>query len=105
MKEYELKKGKILTEDNFRSKVVPSPRYNLELSLKNEIKTENTNLITYLNKSNGREMSVVQHSSLLILFYLQKRRSRKLFFFGSSILVHRCGRFAARSIAQRISLM
>ena len=34
MKEYELKKGKVLTEDNFRSKVVPSPRYNLEISLK-----------------------------------------------------------------------
>ena len=51
IKEYELKKGKVLTEDNFRSKVFPSPRYNLELSLKNEIKTENTNLITYLNKS------------------------------------------------------
>ena len=63
MKEYELKKGKILTEDNFRSKVVPSPRYNLELSLKNEIKTENTNLITYLNKSNDIKFPFVERLS------------------------------------------
>ena len=63
MKEYELKKGKVLTEDNFRSKVVPSPRYNLELSLKNEIKTENTNLITYLNKSNDIRFPFVERLS------------------------------------------
>ena len=51
LKEFQLKKGKKLTEDNFRSKVMPDPRLTMELSLKNEIKTENTNLITYLNKS------------------------------------------------------
>ena len=63
MKEYELKKGKVLTEDNFRSKVIPSPRYNLEISLKNEIKTENTNLITYLNKSNDIRFPFVERLS------------------------------------------
>ena len=51
LKEYQLKRGKKLTEDNFRSQVLPDPRRTMELSLKNEIKTENTNLITYLNKS------------------------------------------------------
>ena len=63
IKEYELKKGKKLTEDDFRSKVVPNPRYNLELSLKNEIKTENTNLITYLNKSKDIKVPFVERLS------------------------------------------
>ena len=41
---------KRLTEDNFRSRVKKDIKTTLTLSLKNEIKTENTNLITYLNK-------------------------------------------------------
>ena len=64
LKEYELKKGKRLTEDNFRSKVIPDPRYNLELSLKNEIKIENTNLITYLNKSKDIKAPFVERLSM-----------------------------------------
>ena len=64
LKEYELKKGKKLTEDNFRSKVIPDPRYNLELSLKNEIKIENTNLITYLNKSKDIKAPFVERLSM-----------------------------------------
>ena len=64
LKEYELKKGKVLTEDNFRSKVMPNPRYNLELSLKNEIKIENTNLITYLNKSKDIKAPFVERLSM-----------------------------------------
>ncbi len=64
IKEYELKKGKRLTEDNFRSKVIPNPRYNLELSLKNEIKNENTNLITYLNKSKDIKGPFVERLSM-----------------------------------------
>ena len=63
IKEYELKKGKRLTEDHFRSEVIPNPRYNLELSLKNEIKTENTNLITYLNKSKDIKVPFVERLS------------------------------------------
>lgn len=64
MKEFELKKGKRLTEDNFRSRVLPNPRLNLELSLKNEIKTENTNLITYLNKSKDIKFPFVERLSM-----------------------------------------
>ena len=64
LKEYELKKGKRLTEDNFRSKVIPDPKYNLELSLKNEIKIENTNLITYLNKSKDIKAPFVERLSM-----------------------------------------
>ena len=41
---------KRLTEDNFRSRVKKDIKTTLTQSLKNEIKTENTNLITYLNK-------------------------------------------------------
>jgi hypothetical protein len=63
IKEYELNKGKPLTEDDFRSKVIPSPTLNLELSLKNEIKTENTNLITYLNKSKDIKVPFVERLS------------------------------------------
>ena len=50
--ENKMRKGSILTEDNFRSKNLPNPRTILEDSLKNEIKTQNSNLIMYLNKSN-----------------------------------------------------
>ena len=64
LKEYELKKGKVLTEDNFRSKVVPNPRHNLEKSLKNEIKIENTNLITYLNESKEIKAPFVERLSM-----------------------------------------
>ena len=41
---------KRLTEDNFRSRIKKDIKTTLTQSLKNEIKTENTNLITYLNK-------------------------------------------------------
>ena len=64
IKEFELKKGKRLTEDNFRSRVLPNPRLNLEYSLKNEIKTENTNLITYLNKSRDIKFPFVERLSM-----------------------------------------
>ena len=50
--ENKMRKGTMLTEDNFRSQNLPSPRKILEDSLKNEIKTQNSNLIMYLNKSN-----------------------------------------------------
>ena len=50
--ENKLKKGSILTEENFRSQNLPNPVTVLEDSLKNEIKTQNSNLIMYLNKSN-----------------------------------------------------
>ena len=63
LKEYLLKKGKKLTEDNFRSIVVPDPKLTLETSLKNEIKTENTNLITYLNNSNDIKCPFVERLS------------------------------------------
>jgi uncharacterized protein YcfL len=63
LKEYLLKKGKKLTEDNFRSVVVPDPKLTLESSLKNEIKTENTNLITYLNNSNDIKCPFVERLS------------------------------------------
>jgi uncharacterized protein YcfL len=63
LKEYLLKKGKKLTEDNFRSIVVPDPKLTLETSLKNEIKTENTNLITYLNNSNDIKCHFVERLS------------------------------------------
>ena len=49
--DYELSKDKRLTEDKFRSNIKKDTKYSLALSLKNEIKTENTNLITYLNKA------------------------------------------------------
>jgi len=63
LREYLLKKGKRLTEDNFRSIVVPDPKLTLETSLKNEIKTENTNLITYLNNSNDIKCPFVERLS------------------------------------------
>ena len=49
--DYELSKDKRLTEDNFRSRLKKDIKSSLVSSLKNEIKTENTNLITYLNKA------------------------------------------------------
>ena len=63
IKEYEIKKGKRLTEDNFRSKVVPNPLLNLEEALKNEIQTENVNLISYLNKSKDIKFPFVERLS------------------------------------------
>ena len=48
--ENDLYKDKRLTEDNFRSKVKKDIKRTLALNLKNEIKSENTNLITYLNE-------------------------------------------------------
>jgi hypothetical protein len=63
LREYLLKKGKKLTEDNFRSIVLPDPKLTLETSLKNEIKTENTNLITYLNNSNDIKCPFVERLS------------------------------------------
>ena len=60
LKDYEIKKGKRLTEDNFRSKVMPNPILNLESALKNEIQTENINLITYLNKSKDIKFPFVE---------------------------------------------
>ena len=63
LREYLLKKGKKVTEDNFRSVVVPDPKLTLEISLKNEIKTENTNLITYLNNSNDIKCPFVERLS------------------------------------------
>lgn len=63
LNQYLLKKGKRLTEDNFRSIVVPDPKLTLETSLKNEIKTENTNLITYLNNSNDLKCPFVERLS------------------------------------------
>ena len=48
--EYDSKKDKRLSEDNFRSKVKKDLKTTLELNLKNEINAENTNLISYINK-------------------------------------------------------
>ena len=63
LKDYEIKKGKRLTEDNFRSKVMPNPILNLQSALKNEIQTENINLITYLNKSKDLKFPFVERLS------------------------------------------
>ena len=52
-----------MTEDNFRSKVVPNPLLNLEEALKNEIQTENVNLISYLNKSKDIKFPFVERLS------------------------------------------
>lgn len=49
--DYESSKDKRLTEDNFRSVPKKDIKSSLCLSLRNEIKTENTNLIAYLNKA------------------------------------------------------
>jgi len=64
IKEYELKKGSLLTENNFRSKVMANPRLTMEESLKNEIKAENKNLITYLNKSKDIKAPFVERLGL-----------------------------------------
>jgi len=55
--------NKRLNEDNFRSKLEKDLKMDLELSLKNEIKAENTNLITYLNKYNDIKVPFVERLS------------------------------------------
>ena len=55
--------NKRLNEDNFRSKLEKDLKIDLELSLKNEIKAENTNLITYLNKDNDIKVPFVERLS------------------------------------------
>ena len=61
--DYDLNTDKRLTEDKFRSEVKKDTKSSLELSLKNEIKTENTNLITYLNKAKDIKEPFVERLS------------------------------------------
>ena len=61
--EKDLKQDKRLTEDNFRSKVKKDLKLTLDLNLKNEINSENTNLITYLNKDEDIKPPFVERLS------------------------------------------
>ena len=61
--ENEFYKDKRLSEDNFRSKLKKDMKRTLTQSLKNEIKTENTNLITYLNKDKEIRVSFIERLS------------------------------------------
>ena len=58
-----IKKGKKVTEENFRTIVVPSPKHLLEKSLENEINSQNSNLIMYLNDKNNLSGSFVRRVS------------------------------------------
>ena len=60
--EQDLKQDKRLT-DNFRSKVKKDLKLTLDLNLKNEINSENTNLITYLNKDEDIKPPFVERLS------------------------------------------
>ena len=61
--EDELYKDKRLTEDNFRSKIKKDMQRTLASSLRNEIRTENTNLITYLNKDKDIRAQFIERLS------------------------------------------
>ena len=61
--ENDLYKDKRLTEDNFRSKIKKDIKRTLALNLKNEIKSENTNLITYLNEDKDIKTRFVERLS------------------------------------------
>ena len=52
-----------MTEDNFRSKIKKDIKRTLALNLKNEIKSENTNLITYLNEDKDIKTRFVERLS------------------------------------------
>ena len=71
-KEYDIKKGTLLTENNFRSKIMPQPRLIFENNLKNEIKTENVHLITYLNQSKGLKAPFLERLSIFDNEHLKK---------------------------------
>ena len=59
----EKRTDKRLTEDNFRSHTKNDMKTTLTLSLKNEIKAENTNLITYLNKEKDIRVPFIERIS------------------------------------------
>ena len=61
--ENDLYKDKPLTEDNFRSNLKKDMQRTLASSLKNEIKKENINLITYLNKDKDIRAQFVERLS------------------------------------------
>ena len=61
--EKSLKKGKKVTEENFRTVVEPNPRQVLENSLQNEINSQNRNLIMYLNKKDDLSGQFIQRLS------------------------------------------
>ena len=80
--EKKIKKGKKVTEENFRTIVVPSPKKLLENSLQNEINSQNRNLIMYLNKKDDLSGKFIERISKYDDEQIQKlnKISQKAFF-------------------------
>ena len=58
--------NKRLNEDNFRSKLEKDLKMDLELSLKNEIKAENTNLISKFDDNKLRRLNKISQKTMFI---------------------------------------
>ena len=77
-----LKKGKKVTEENFRTTVEPNPIRVLDNCLQNEINSQNRNLIMYLNKKDDLSDKFIQRLSKYDNGQIQKlnKISQKAFY-------------------------